>query len=364
MGTPRCAGRHAPAVSLGILLALGLSALGLLLPVGAALGREIPFADATSLQAAISRAGAEGVLVVLIVVRAEAPLDGELLAILRDPRVERALQRSVPLLLAGDRHPEISTRFGIRRFPVAVFIDGAGREVGHITGLTDPAAFAERATEIMGGPAVELKAKELRAGEEMELSDLVAAAQASWNAGERLQAAALFERAVRVIEAAGEKSRVAACAAARAHLGLAEHLRSAGKTQEAEEQYRSALEALARTDPSSAVDVQVWRARAVIGLALSARASRRSREAAETLAAAIDAPAGSPTLEETGRERALYLLGRILLETGQEEAGRERLAHCAREFPGSRYGERSRRYLDPALSSSAPSDQSALPASR
>ncbi|MGH9362974.1 MAG: hypothetical protein ACRD2T_13755, partial [Thermoanaerobaculia bacterium] len=79
--------------------------------------REYLPADPSTLEAGITRAGA-GLVAVLVIQGEEAC--PEVLAFLSDPRVERALGRSVPLVVSATRHPEVAVRFSARGLPLVL----------------------------------------------------------------------------------------------------------------------------------------------------------------------------------------------------------------------------------------------------
>jgi tetratricopeptide (TPR) repeat protein len=312
--------------------------------------KDIQPADPSTLQSAITRLGAQGGLVAVVLVRVEEPADPETSNLLHDPGVERALGKTALLLAAADRHPALATRFGVKRFPAVVFVDGLGRVAGRLSGLGDPASFAGRVAEIVAACGGRRPGGRPGGGEEADPLALTAAAMRSWSSRDRFEAVALFERALAFLTAPGARTGAAperAWAAVRAHLALADHLRSSARPAEAEIHYRSALEAIESGEPGpqTPVDLEEARARGLLGLALTRRSDRRLEEAASSLASALEGKPGSPALAGAGRERALHLLGKLREELGDENGALERFGQCAREFPAGRYGQRARRYL-------------------
>ncbi|MGH9361062.1 MAG: tetratricopeptide repeat protein, partial [Thermoanaerobaculia bacterium] len=236
-----------------------------------------------------------------------------------------------------------------RGLPLVLLFDGQGRENARLAGL-DPEAFARRSVELCSSARAP-EAPRADAGDDDPLG-LAARARLALGEGARSEASLLFERAARAFEQEGcrapSRSLEEAEALARARLSIAEHLESQGQARRAEGHYASALAALQRWDARSA-EIQLLRAASGVGLALAARGQGRLGEARETLTRLIEGSFDAPPLLGAGRGQALFLLARLLAEEKDDEAARERFAQCVRECPGTRYGERSRRYLaDPA----------------
>jgi len=261
--------------------------------------------DGRRYSSAMARARAENTMVALVLT-ARDPVEPGLAALFCDPAVEKALAATAVLFLPADRNPAVVSRHGVERFPAVVFVDGWGREAGRVAAPSSPAAFAGEAAQI--------------------------ATAFAWSSCAH-RAAALDPRGLD---------------AARVSLDAADQLLSAGKPQEAEEGYASALRGLRRPDGRGRSSEESSRGRAVLGLALSARALGRLEDAERILGAALDGGGGDPALRGLWRERALFVSGQVQLERGETDAARGRFADCASEFRGSRYGERARRYLDGA----------------